>query len=151
VTEARAGVEAVEVGGLETCVGWFQDVSCGWSGGRWKPPDLAAQRWEDPGPLICLIPADPSPSMTAAPFSRVYGVPLGIHLRELGRDIALPIEACVMMLLSEGMKEEVGLAGAGGAGTRASHPVPPLPPMPVLGCNPTISAQVPREGVASCG
>ncbi|ELR56760.1 SH3 domain-binding protein 1, partial [Bos mutus] len=49
---------------------------------------------------------DPSPSMTAAPFSRVYGVPLGIHLRELGRDIALPIEACVMMLLSEGMKEE---------------------------------------------
>ncbi|KAM9683944.1 SH3 domain-binding protein 1 isoform 1-T1 [Dama dama] len=49
---------------------------------------------------------DPSPSMTAAPFSRVYGVPLGTHLRELGRDIALPIEACVMMLLSEGMKEE---------------------------------------------
>ncbi|XP_067554101.1 chronophin isoform X1 [Pseudorca crassidens] len=49
---------------------------------------------------------DPSPSMMAAPFSRVYGVPLGTHLRELGRDIALPIEACVMMLLSEGMKEE---------------------------------------------
>lgn len=42
VTEAQAGVEAVEVGGLERCVGWFQDVSCGWSGGRWKPPDLAA-------------------------------------------------------------------------------------------------------------
>uniref|UniRef100_I3L8F6 SH3 domain binding protein 1 n=1 Tax=Sus scrofa TaxID=9823 RepID=I3L8F6_PIG len=50
--------------------------------------------------------ADPSPSMTAAPFSRVYGVSLGTHLQELGRDIALPIEACVMMLLSEGMKEE---------------------------------------------
>ncbi|XP_057596814.1 bargin isoform X6 [Hippopotamus amphibius kiboko] len=50
--------------------------------------------------------ADPSPSMTAAPFSRVYGVPLGTHLQELGRDIALPIEACVTMLLSEGMKEE---------------------------------------------
>ncbi|XP_075409653.1 SH3 domain-binding protein 1 [Tenrec ecaudatus] len=49
---------------------------------------------------------DPSPSMTAAPFSRVYGVSLGTHLQELGRDIALPIEACVMMLLSEGMKEE---------------------------------------------
>lgn len=88
--------------------------------------------------------------MTAAPFSRVYGVPLGIHLRELGRDIALPIEACVMMLLSEGMKEEVGLAGAGGEGARAPHLVPPLPRMPVLGCNPTISAQVPREGMASC-
>ncbi|XP_032348088.1 bargin isoform X7 [Camelus ferus] len=50
--------------------------------------------------------ADPSPSMTAAPFSRVYGVSLGTHLQELGRDIALPIEACVVMLLSEGMKEE---------------------------------------------
>nr|XP_058938269.1 SH3 domain-binding protein 1 isoform X4 [Kogia breviceps] len=49
---------------------------------------------------------DPSPSMMAAPFSRVYGVPLGTHLQELGRDIALPIEACVRMLLSEGMKEE---------------------------------------------
>nr|XP_003470519.1 SH3 domain-binding protein 1 isoform X1 [Cavia porcellus] len=50
--------------------------------------------------------ADPSPSMTAAPFSRVYGVSLGTHLQELGRDIALPIEACVLMLLSEGMREE---------------------------------------------
>ncbi|XP_062931988.1 SH3 domain-binding protein 1 isoform X1 [Cynocephalus volans] len=50
--------------------------------------------------------ADPSPSMLATPFSRVYGVSLGTHLQELGRDIALPIEACVMMLLSEGMKEE---------------------------------------------
>ncbi|XP_036108868.1 SH3 domain-binding protein 1 isoform X1 [Molossus molossus] len=50
--------------------------------------------------------ADPSPSMMAAPFSRVYGVSLGVHLQELGRDIALPIEACVLMLLSEGVKEE---------------------------------------------
>ncbi|KAM5173827.1 SH3 domain-binding protein 1 isoform 2-T2 [Callospermophilus lateralis] len=50
--------------------------------------------------------ADPSPSMTAAPFSRVYGVSLASHLQELGRDIALPIEACVLMLLSEGMQEE---------------------------------------------
>nr|XP_013008539.1 SH3 domain-binding protein 1 isoform X2 [Cavia porcellus] len=38
--------------------------------------------------------------------SRVYGVSLGTHLQELGRDIALPIEACVLMLLSEGMREE---------------------------------------------
>lgn len=29
VTEAWAGLEAVEVGRLESCVGWFQDVSCG--------------------------------------------------------------------------------------------------------------------------
>lgn len=50
--------------------------------------------------------AEPSPSMTAAPFFRVYGVSLGVHLQELGRDIALPIEACVLMLLSEGVKEE---------------------------------------------
>lgn len=50
--------------------------------------------------------SDPSPSMTAAPFSRVYGVSLGAHLQELGRDIALPMEACVLMLLSEGVKEE---------------------------------------------
>ncbi|KAM4882569.1 SH3 domain-binding protein 1 isoform 1-T1 [Thomomys bottae] len=50
--------------------------------------------------------ADPSPSVTATPFSRVYGVALGTHLQELGRDIALPIEACVLMLLSEGMQEE---------------------------------------------
>lgn len=88
---------------------------------------LAAHRWEDPGPLICLVPADPSPSMTAAPFSRVYGVSLGVHLQELGRDIALPIEACVLMLLSEGVKEEVGPSGAGGKGALgpSAHPSPP--------------------------
>ncbi|XP_064446695.1 SH3 domain-binding protein 1 isoform X2 [Mirounga angustirostris] len=50
--------------------------------------------------------ADPSPSMTATPFFGVYGVSLATHLQDLGRDIALPIEACVTMLLSEGMKEE---------------------------------------------
>nr|XP_045009440.1 SH3 domain-binding protein 1 isoform X2 [Jaculus jaculus] len=50
--------------------------------------------------------ADLSPLMTATPFSRVYGVSLETHLQELGRDIALPIEACVLMLLSEGMQEE---------------------------------------------
>ncbi|XP_004589580.2 SH3 domain-binding protein 1 [Ochotona princeps] len=50
--------------------------------------------------------ADPLPLMTAATSPRVYGVSLQAHLQELGRDIALPIEACVLMLLSEGMKEE---------------------------------------------
>ncbi|KAL1767685.1 SH3 domain-binding protein 1 [Sigmodon hispidus] len=49
---------------------------------------------------------DLSPLMMAAPISRVYGVSLRTHLQELGRDIALPIEACVLMLLSEGMQEE---------------------------------------------
>lgn len=47
-----------------------------------------------------------------------YGVPLETHLRSLGREIALPIEACVMMLLASGMREEVG---------SARHPVPPSP------------------------
>ncbi|KAI5765142.1 SH3BP1 [Gulo gulo luscus] len=49
--------------------------------------------------------ADPSPLTTATPLG-VYGVSLETHLQNLGRDIALPIEACVMMLLSDGMKEE---------------------------------------------
>ncbi|XP_010127856.1 PREDICTED: SH3 domain-binding protein 1 [Chlamydotis macqueenii] len=35
-----------------------------------------------------------------------YGVPLQTHLKSLGREIALPIEACVMMLLASGMREE---------------------------------------------
>ncbi|XP_045408875.1 SH3 domain-binding protein 1 isoform X1 [Lemur catta] len=73
--------------------------------------------------------ADTSPSMTAAPFSKMYGVSLGTHLQELGLDIALPIEACVMMLLSEGMKEEGLFRLAAGASvlkrlkqTMASNP-----------------------------
>ncbi|KGL90725.1 SH3 domain-binding protein 1, partial [Charadrius vociferus] len=37
---------------------------------------------------------------------RYYGVPLETHLKSLGREIALPIEACVMMLLASGMREE---------------------------------------------
>lgn len=89
---------------------------------------LATRGWKDPGPLIHLVPADPSPSMTAAPFSRVYGVSLGAHLQELGRDIALPIEACVLMLLSEGVKEEVGPPGAGGAGAAGPPACPMLCP-----------------------
>lgn len=51
--------------------------------------------------------------MTTATPLGVYGVSLETHLQNLGRDIALPIEACVMMLLSDGMKEEVGPTGAG--------------------------------------
>ncbi|KFP68916.1 SH3 domain-binding protein 1, partial [Cariama cristata] len=49
------------------------------------------------------------PSFTAdTPMAGYYGVPLEMHLKSLGREIALPIEACVMMLLASGMREEVG-------------------------------------------
>ncbi|XP_062458604.1 SH3 domain-binding protein 1 isoform X2 [Pezoporus occidentalis] len=47
------------------------------------------------------------PSFTAdTPVVGYYGVPLETHLKSLGREIALPIEACVMMLLASGMREE---------------------------------------------
>ncbi|NWS55404.1 3BP1 protein, partial [Chunga burmeisteri] len=47
------------------------------------------------------------PSFTAdTPMAGYYGVPLEMHLKSLGREIALPIEACVMMLLASGMREE---------------------------------------------
>lgn len=36
-----------------------------------------------------------------------FGTALEEHLKRSNRDIALPIEACVMMLLETGMKEEV--------------------------------------------
>ncbi|KAL9854341.1 SH3 domain-binding protein 1 isoform 3-T3 [Geothlypis trichas] len=43
---------------------------------------------------------------TDTPVAGYYGVSLETHLKSLGREIALPIEACVMMLLASGMKEE---------------------------------------------
>ncbi|XP_025928289.1 SH3 domain-binding protein 1 isoform X4 [Apteryx rowi] len=47
------------------------------------------------------------PSFTAdTPITGYYGVSLETHLKSLGREIALPIEACVMMLLASGMREE---------------------------------------------
>ncbi|XP_033918877.1 SH3 domain-binding protein 1 isoform X2 [Melopsittacus undulatus] len=47
------------------------------------------------------------PSFIAdTPVVGYYGVPLETHLKSLGREIALPIEACVMMLLASGMREE---------------------------------------------
>uniref|UniRef100_A0A8C4P9J0 SH3 domain binding protein 1 n=1 Tax=Dromaius novaehollandiae TaxID=8790 RepID=A0A8C4P9J0_DRONO len=47
------------------------------------------------------------PSFTAdTPVTGYYGVSLETHLKSLGREIALPIEACVMMLLASGMREE---------------------------------------------
>ncbi|KAM4721251.1 SH3 domain-binding protein 1 [Rhinophrynus dorsalis] len=38
--------------------------------------------------------------------AEVYGIPLATHLSSFGCDIALPISACVRMLLTQGMKEE---------------------------------------------
>ncbi|KAM4862402.1 LOW QUALITY PROTEIN: rho GTPase-activating protein 17-like [Urocitellus parryii] len=35
-----------------------------------------------------------------------FGTPLEEHMKRIGREIALPIEACVMLLLETGMKEE---------------------------------------------
>ncbi|NWU79825.1 3BP1 protein, partial [Onychorhynchus coronatus] len=47
------------------------------------------------------------PSFNAdTPAAGYYGVSLETHLKSLGREIALPIEACVMMLLASGMREE---------------------------------------------
>lgn len=66
--------------------------------------------------LVATIPSDihlplPEPSFTTdVPVARYYGVSLETHLKSLGREIALPIEACVMMLLASGMREEVGSA-----------------------------------------
>ncbi|KFP52136.1 SH3 domain-binding protein 1, partial [Cathartes aura] len=51
-----------------------------------------------------------SHSQTDSPVAGYYGVPLEKHFKSLGREIALPIEACVMMLLASGMREEVGSA-----------------------------------------
>uniref|UniRef100_F7FBW2 SH3 domain binding protein 1 n=1 Tax=Ornithorhynchus anatinus TaxID=9258 RepID=F7FBW2_ORNAN len=48
----------------------------------------------------------PISPMVDTPVAKVYGVALEEHLKELGRDVALPLEACVMMLLAEGMREE---------------------------------------------
>ncbi|XP_056654881.1 SH3 domain-binding protein 1 isoform X2 [Monodelphis domestica] len=50
--------------------------------------------------------SDSSSRLSDAPSTQVFGVALKTHLQEMGRDIALPLEACVLMLLSEGMKEE---------------------------------------------
>ncbi|KAJ6658998.1 hypothetical protein lerEdw1_019635 [Lerista edwardsae] len=47
-----------------------------------------------------------SPFATDAAVSGVFGMPLETHLRTSGREIALPLEACVMMLLTSGMQEE---------------------------------------------
>nr|XP_020838209.1 SH3 domain-binding protein 1 isoform X3 [Phascolarctos cinereus] len=49
---------------------------------------------------------DSGTRVSDVPSTKVYGVALRTHLQETGRDVALPLEACVLMLLSEGMKEE---------------------------------------------
>ena len=42
---------------------------------------------------------------------KVYGEPLLSHLSKHDREIAVPIEECIHMLLRTGMEEEVGLMG----------------------------------------
>jgi hypothetical protein len=42
-----------------------------------------------------------------------FGTGLDEHLKRSSREIALPMEACVMMLLETGMKEEVRTALGG--------------------------------------
>ncbi|XP_055519066.1 SH3 domain-binding protein 1-like [Leucoraja erinacea] len=58
--------------------------------------------------LDALLPTlKTSPNSPAViPENPAYGRPLKEHLENRGQDIALPIEACVMMLLEKGMKEE---------------------------------------------
>ena len=45
-----------------------------------------------------------------------FGTALEEHLKRSNREIALPLEACVMMLLETGMKEEVRTIWVGGQG-----------------------------------
>lgn len=44
-----------------------------------------------------------------------FGTALDDHLKRSGREIAVPMEACVMMLLETGMKEEVSHSAGGQA------------------------------------
>ncbi|KAG8513527.1 LOW QUALITY PROTEIN: Rho GTPase-activating protein 17, partial [Galemys pyrenaicus] len=58
-------------------------------------PEMRAHQ----GNVTC-VPADKWAEKPA------FGTPLEEHLKRSGREIALPIEACVMLLLETGMKEE---------------------------------------------
>jgi hypothetical protein len=55
-------------------------------------------------------PLPPADSWTEKP---AFGTGLDEHLKRSSREIALPMEACVMMLLETGMKEEVRTALGG--------------------------------------
>ncbi|XP_078286921.1 SH3 domain-binding protein 1-like isoform X2 [Rhinoraja longicauda] len=55
--------------------------------------------------LLPTLKAGPN-SPGVIPKNPAFGRPLEEHLEKHGQDIALPIEACVMMLLQKGMKEE---------------------------------------------
>ncbi|XP_051899283.1 SH3 domain-binding protein 1-like [Pristis pectinata] len=58
--------------------------------------------------LDALLPTLKTSPNTSGPCPKnpAFGCPLEEHLENRGQDIALPIEACVMMLLEKGMKEE---------------------------------------------
>ncbi|KAK7501998.1 hypothetical protein BaRGS_00006750, partial [Batillaria attramentaria] len=53
--------------------------------------------------------------IAASPIKPVFGTPLEEHLRVLGRDISLVLEACIITLLEFGMEEEGLFRIAGGA------------------------------------
>lgn len=136
MTEAQAGV------GRWRWVVWrdvwdgFRMCPVGGQEGGGSPLTWLLRGGEDPGPLICISSPDPS-LIDGRPFSRVCRVPLSPPARA-GPGHCPACEACVMMLLSEGMKEESGARWGRWGRARAPHLVPPLPRMPVLGCNPTI-------------
>ena len=56
--------------------------------------------------MWCLPPLTP-PLLDSWMEKPAFGTALEEHLERSHREIALPLEACVMMLLETGMKEEV--------------------------------------------
>ncbi|XP_048473332.1 SH3 domain-binding protein 1-like [Rhincodon typus] len=66
----------------------------------------------------------PSPSPSGGSSGKpAFGQPLEEHLKTCGREIALPIEACVMMLLEKGMKEEVSWFNGRDTTTASQQPL----------------------------
>lgn len=58
-------------------------------------------------PLVLSLCLTPSPVSETWMEKPAFATALEEHLKRSNREIALPIEACVMMLLETGMKEEV--------------------------------------------
>ncbi|XP_027266103.1 rho GTPase-activating protein 17 isoform X9 [Cricetulus griseus] len=73
----------------------------------WKPPTCSQSDCSQtlhPGPQTCSTQQPNNCDKWAE--KPAFGTPLEEHLKRSGREIALPIEACVMLLLETGMKEE---------------------------------------------
>ena len=71
-------------------------------------------------PLLLHLHPPPPEAWVEKPS---FGKPLEEHLTISGREIALPIEACVTMLLECGMQEEVRLGAAELGREQVSSPV----------------------------